>query len=385
MKVKTAGESHGEGIVAFITDVPAGLKVDFSFIEKRLKERRSCYGRSERMRIEEDRFKIISGIKGGYTIGSPIVFLIENREWERFKELFSPYPEDINESRKKKEEITVPRGGHADLCGWMKYGYSITLVRERASARETVARVVAGALAELLLRELSVKCLGYTKSIKDIKAKIPQELSEIEERISSSSLLCPDPEAEEQMKAVIDDAEREGESIGGIFEVVVEGLLPGIGSYMEWEKRLDARIAYSVMSIPAVKGVEIGEGFAFSSMYGSVAQDGIVYEDGFKRTSNKAGGIEGGLSNGERIIVRGAVKPPPTTKKYTPSIDVLTKKKAPPPSLRADVCVVPACAVIANAMIALEIADAVMEKFGRDTLKEIKERYEEYRRYIKEL
>jgi chorismate synthase len=385
MRLLTAGESHGEGIVAILDGVPAGLRIDFSFIKERLRERRRCYGRGERMKIEEDEFKVLSGVKRGFTIGSPICFLIENKEWEEFKPLFSPYPEQIDKEKVEEAQICVPTPGHADFCGWMKYKHSINLVRERASARETVARVAAGAIAELLLKELGVEFLNYTKSIKDIEAKIPQDPKLIKEASSSSPLLCPDKEAEGRMKDLIDRIREEGESVGGVFEVQVIGLVPGIGSYMQWGARLDARLVYAVFSIPAIKGVEIGEGFALSRMKGSAASDPILYEDGFKRASNKAGGIEGGLSNGEPIILKAAVKPPPTTRKGTPSIDLYTKKQKSSSYIRSDVCVVPACSVIARAMMALEIADATMEKFGHDTMEEIKGRYQDYKEYINRL
>ncbi|MGB9876542.1 MAG: chorismate synthase [bacterium] len=374
LRFLTAGESHGKCLVTIIEGFPAGLKADIHFINEELRRRQIGYGRGKRMEIERDKVEVLSGIRVGKTTGAPISLLITNKDYPSWKDVMP-----IDE--RKIEPVLIPRPGHSDLGGYLKYGLEdLRDVIERASARETAARVAAGALAKLLLREFNIHIFSFTLSIGKTKANLEGEWKEIWERAEKSPLRCPDEEAEKRMMSEIEEAKTQGDSLGGIFQVVAIGIPPGLGSYVHWDRRLDARLAYAVMSIPSVKGVEIGEGFSSTSLPGSRFHDEIFYDkkEGFFRITNRAGGIEGGVSNGEAIIIKGAVKPIPTLSKPLHSVHLKTKSSAPAHKERADICVVPSAGVIAEAMTAWVLADAFLEKFGSDCLDDIKASFQAY-------
>lgn len=374
----TAGESHGKCLSLIIEGVPAGLKLDVDVINKNLKRRQGGYGRGDRMQIEEDRAEITSGVRGGYTLGSPIGMTIPNRDWENWKEVMSPDAEALTSER----VVTSPRPGHADLAGAIKYGFrDIRNVLERSSARETAARVAVGAVAKILLDEFRIKVIAYVVQIGLIKSQnAALNLNEIKEKIQKSRLYCLDGEAEKKMIETIDAAREEGDSLGGIFEIVAFNLPIGLGSYVHWDKRLDGRLARVLMSIPAIKGVEIGLGFKATELPGSLVHDEIFYgeDQGFYRKTNRAGGLEGGVTNGQPLVLRAAMKPIPTLKKPLFSVNLTTKEPAQASYERSDVCAVPAASVVGEAVVAIELARSFMEKFGGDTLVEIRRNYEGY-------
>lgn len=373
----TAGESHGRGLVAVIEGMVAGLPLSEDYIAKDLRRRQTGYGRSARMKIEQDKAEIISGVRHGLTLGSPISLLIWNRVWEDWRQIMS-----ISPVGKTIEPITTPRPGHADLAGITKYGVDdIRLILERASARETAARVAVGAVARRFLDEFDVSIHSHTISIGKHRVK---QLKSIDwQRVEKSAVRCADVGAEKLMLADIVEAEAEGDTLGGVFELIASGVPVGLGSHVQYDRRLNGQIAQAVMSIPAVKGVEIGAGFSVASLKGSKTQD--VIEVGLKgnampwrRLTNNAGGIEGGMSNGEPIIVRAAVKPIATLGKPLPSIDLSTGKKAEAHYERSDICVVPAAGVIGEAMLAIVLVNDMLEKFGGDHLKETIANYKNY-------
>lgn len=376
LRFLTSGESHGPALTAVLDGMPAGVPIDPQDINRDLERRQQGYGRGGRMKIERDEAEILSGVRHGRTLGSPIALLIRNRDWENWRQRMSVTPVDP-----PPQPVTVPRPGHADLAGYLKYGHAdIRNVIERASARETAARVAAGAVAKALLRELGITVVGHVVQIGSVLARTwtgdVQELI----RLSEASLVrCADPRAEADMIAVIDEAKSRGDSVGGAFEVIAHGVPPGLGSYSQWDRRLDARLAGALMSIQAVKGVEIGAGFAVAGLSGSQVHDEIVYADGgFGHRTNNAGGIEGGVTNGERVVVRAAMKPIPTLLTPLRSVDVATKQEVDSRFERSDVCAVPAAAVVGEAMAALVLADAVLEKFGGDSLDEIRRNWRGY-------
>ena len=380
----TAGESHGKGLIAFLEGIPAGLKIDFEFIKKEMKRRRSGYGRGKRsLSIEKDEIEIISGIRWGRTIGSPISIFIPNKDYENWKEILSPYEEYKNEEL----YLTKPRPGHADLAGALKFlREDLRDILERSSARETAARVVAGAICKLFLKEFNIEILSFTKEIGGIRAKaFKLPLEEIILKTESSPLRCLDPEAERKMKIAIDEAKKNGDTLGGIFTVCAYNVPPGLGSNSQWDLKIDGRIAQAMMSIPGVKGVEIGRGFDGARKKGSQVHDPIYWskEKGFYRITNNAGGIEGGITNGEVIIVRCAMKPIPSLMKPLQSVDIKTKKSCSAMIVRSDVCVVPSAGVIGESMLAYVVADEFIKKFGGDSMKEIKVNYENYLKAIK--
>jgi len=373
----TAGESHGKGLVAVIEGMVAGLSLSEDHIARDLKRRQAGYGRSSRMDIEQDRAEIISGVRHGLTIGSPISLLIWNLVWEDWQETMSIAPVD-----KEVEPMTSPRPGHADLAGIIKYGTEdIRPILERASARETVGRVAVGAIARRFLEEFGITIHSHTIDIGDHRVKQNEPVDW--QRVENSPVRCADAEVEKAMMAAIDKAKAEGDTLGGIFELVATGVPVGLGSHVQWYRRLDGRIAQAIMSINAVKGVEIGAGFALANMKGSQAQD-IIQPDsqgtGFpcRRPTNRAGGIEGGISNGEPIVVRAVVKPIATLGKPLPSVDLSTGKTTEAHYERSDICVVPAAGVIGEAMLAITLANAMLEKFGGDHLKETLGNYHSY-------
>lgn len=375
LRFLTAGESHGRGLIVVIEGIPAGLPLSPEHINAELTRRQIGYGRGERMKIEKDEAQILSGVRLGRTIGSPICLFIPNRDYPSWEEIMSLEKREV-------PPISVPRPGHADLPGALKYDLSdLRDVIERASARETTSRVAAGAIAKRLLKEFEIDIFSFVLAIGGVKAKIEtDEWETIKEKAERSPLRCPDEGAEEEMKRLVDEAREKGDTLGGIFQVVATGVPVGLGSYVHWDRRLDARIAYAVLSIPSVKGVEIGEGFASAFLPGSLVHDEILYDpqEGFFRITNRAGGIEGGVTNGEPIIVRGAVKPIPTLGKPLHSVDMRDKKSMPAHKERADVCVVPSAGVIAEGMVAWILADAFLEKFGGDSLRDIKESFHSY-------
>jgi chorismate synthase len=373
----TAGESHGRGLVAVIEGMVAGLPVSEDYIAQDLKRRQAGYGRSARMKIEHDRAEIISGVRHGLTMGSPISLLIWNRVWEDWQEIMSIAPVD-----KKIQPITTPRPGHADLAGVTKYGVEdIRLILERASARETAARVAIGAVARRFLDEFGITIHSHTLSIGKHRAKQPKSINW--KQVEKSPVRCADVAAEKAMMSAIDDAKAKGDTLGGIFEVIAAGVPVGLGSHVQWDRRLNGQIAQAIMSIPAVKGVEIGDGFSVAGAKGSQAQDVIeTSQKGdalpWHRATNNAGGIEGGISNGQPIVVRAAVKPIATLGKPLPSVDLRTGKKAEAHYERSDICVVPVAGVIGEAVLAIVLTNAMLEKFGGDHLKETWVNYKNY-------
>ncbi len=376
-----AGESHGEALVAVIEGLPANLKIDVDYINKNLLLRQSGYGRGQRQKIEKDRIKIVSGVRFGKTIGSPVAIMIQNRDFENWLHIMSPFAEYTDE-----KAVTSPRPGHADLTGYIKYDRSdIRDVLERSSARETAVRVAVGSFCELLLKEIGVDLLSFVRSIGSVYSQeIDINDNDIITKIESSPVFCPDTKSTDLMIAEIEEAKKSKDSIGGSVEVVVRGVDTGLGSYSQWDRKLDAKIAFGLMSIQAVKAVEVGDGFENSKKLGSLVQDEIVYDNGYKRKTNRAGGIEGGMSNGENIVVRAFMKPIPTIVKGMDSVDVKTKQYKKSDFERSDVCAVPALSVVAKSVVAFDIANAYIEKFGADTIDELKTSVELHRDFVKQ-
>jgi len=387
MDFKTAGESHGRGLVGIISGFPSGVSVSADYIDHILSRRQKGYGRGGRMAIESDKVEIISGVRRGFSTGSPISFLIRNRDWANWKDLMDPALP--GKTKKEEEMLSCPRPGHADLTGVLKYRLdTIRDVIERSSARETAARVCAGAFAMSALRYFDIGIFSYVDRIGKAHMKeIPKtEDEDFIKRIEDSEVRCPDRELSEQMKAEIDRAIKQGDSLGGSFRIIIRGVVPGLGSYTEWDRRLDARMAHMIMGIPAIKAVEIGMGIASGSISGLSFHDEIYYSQkkGFYRKTNNAGGIEGGMSNGEDIIVGAVMKPIPTTTKGMGTVDILTKKDAVSIKERSDTCAVPSAAVVGEAVSAIVILNALQEKFGSDNIGEIKTHLESYKKYLKD-
>lgn len=370
LRFLTAGESHGKGLVVIIEGVPAGLALDEEYIARDLARRQKGYGRSARMEIEQDHAEIISGVRHGLTMGSPVSFLIRNRDWENWKEIMS-----ISPPEGRVEPVTRPRPGHADLPGAIKYHLDdIRPIMERASARETTARVAVGAVAKRLLEEFGIELHSHTICIGGCWAQstAPVDWAKVE----GSPVRCADSEAEQAMIEAIDEAKQAGDTVGGVFEVIVSGVPIGLGSHAHWDRRLDGRIAQAMMSINAVKGVEIGAGFALASLRGSQAHD--IIEGLWHHATNRAGGIEGGMTNGEPIVVRAVLKPIPTLGQPLPSIDLRSGEKTEAHFERSDICRVPSAGVIGEAMLAITLAEAFVEKFGGDHVEETGRNYRSY-------
>jgi chorismate synthase len=367
----TAGESHGPGLTAVVEGMPAGLELTRDDIDRDLARRQLGHGRGGRMKIEKDRAEITAGIRHGRTLGSPVALRIENRDYANWEERMNPWPVDA-----EVDEVHLPRPGHADLAGVQKYGHTdVRNVLERASARETAARVAAGALAKALVRELGVTVLSHVTRIGTVAAPEPEALCpEDFEGVDDSPVRCIDAAASEAMVAEIDEARRANESLGGIFEVRAFGLVPGIGAHTSWEERLDGRLAQAVMSIQAMKGVGIGDGFALAERVGSQAHDEIFWspEHGYHRETNRAGGLEGGMTTGDPLVVRAAMKPLPTLTKPLRSVDIETKEPAQALRERTDSCTVPAAGVVGEAMVALVLAAAYREKLGGDHIDDVR-------------
>ncbi len=404
----TAGESHGRGLVGILEGIPSGLSLSHEDIDKELKRRQTGYGRSSRMKIEQDHAEIISGVRWGQTIGSPISLLIENKDWKNWQEGISP---DI----KYKDSIppvTRPRPGHADLSGALKYGHTdIRNTLERSSARETAMRVAIGSIAKKFLSEFRINISSFVLQIGSIKTTYDlgqeMELKDFFEKVEISPVRCPDEEVSYKMIKLIDRAAQNGDTLGGIFEVVATGIPLGLGTHIQWDRRLDSRLSHALMSIQAIKGIEVGTGFKMAERFGSEVMDEIYYRaqntesrtqnterraqtkeaktltaGGFYRKTNHAGGIEGGISSAMPIVIRAAMKPIPTLKKPLSSVDIITKKPLEATYERSDVCAVPAASVVAEAMVALVIADTFLEKFGGDRIEETKGNFESYMEYL---
>jgi chorismate synthase len=373
----TSGESHGKGLSVILEGFPAGVGVNIDFINYELARRQKGYGRGKRMEIEKDQVEIVSGVRYGKTIGSPTNLMIVNKDYENWKSVMQ------TEAGATPEKITSPRPGHADLGGLLKYDFDdIRNVIERASARETCARVAVGAMFKLFLKNFGIVFYSHTISIG--KISINEKRRKIDE-LEDTPLRSMDPKKEKEMVTAIDEARSKGDTIGGVSEVVATGVCPGLGAYSHFDKRLDARIGHALISIPSVKGVEIGEAFENSTKFGSEVHDEIFYDDkkGYYHKTNRAGGIEGGVSNGEDIVVRIAIKPIPTLAKPLHAVDIKTKNERFAQKERADVCVVPAVGVIAEAMLAFIISNALIEKFGGDSLADITASYNLYKERIK--
>lgn len=372
LRLLTAGESHGRALVAVLEGVPAGLPLSEEDIAGDLARRQLGYGRGGRMQIEEDRAEILSGVMRGETTGTPIALWIQNRDW-----------------RRDEPELTRPRPGHADLVGAQKYGFhDVRRVLERSSARETAARVAAGAVCRKLLGAFGITIISHVTEIGGVAVRTrPERWEDVAARAAASAVRCADPEVEEEMKAAIDAAAARGDTLGGVFEVVALGLPPGLGSYVHWDRKLDARIAAALMSINAIKGVEIGLGFAAARTPGSAAHDEIFYspQRGFYRHTHHAGGTEGGTSTGGPLVVRAAMKPLSTLRTPLRSVDLVTKEPVEAAVVRSDVCAVPAAGVVGEAVVAFVLADAFLEKFGGDAMGDIRLAYDAYLRRLREM
>src|SRR3989475_7034442 len=383
----TSGESHGEALVAFLSGLPAGLKVDQAFLDRDLWRRQQGYGRGGRMKIERDKAHILSGVRHGLTIGSPVAILLENKDWKNWQESL---PVEQGDPAKHKP-VASPRPGHADLAGALKYNFpEARYVLERASARESAARVAIGGLAKLLLRELGVEVLSHVVAVGGtvLEKEVAWEQIRALWRREEVLLNCADAQAEQRMKEEVDNVLRTGDSVGGVFEVVAHNVPPGLGTYAQWDERLDALLAGAVMSLQAVKAVEIGSGIHAAHSAGSAVHDEIGYQkesgpSGFTRTRNNAGGIEGGVSNGQEIRVRGYLKPISTLRRPLQSVDFATREPLKAAYERSDVCVVPAAGVAGEAMVALTLARCALDKFGGDSLKETKRNFQGYLEQLK--
>src|SRR5437870_1498754 len=382
----TAGESHGRALVAIVEGLPAGLPLDVERINHELKRRQQGYGRGARMKIEQDRVEILSGVRHGLTLGSPLTLMIENKDWANWNDVMATEPREI--APEKSRRVKRPRPGHADLAGGLKYdARDLRNVLERASARETAARVSCGALAKQLLANFGVEIRSHVIQLGGIPEK-PLELTfdQIAAIAEDAPLHCADNDAQQQMIELIDQKKREGDTLGGIFEVVARGVPPGLGSHTAWDLKLDGRLAQAIMSIPAVKAVAIGAGIEASSLPGSEAHDEIGYSEETKefiRATNRAGGLEGGVTNGEEIRVRGHLKPISTLRRALRSVDIDTKQEERAAFERSDITVVPAAGVIGEAMVALVLAQSMREKFGGDSLGEMKRNFAGYREQLR--
>jgi chorismate synthase len=380
LRFLTAGESHGEALVAVIDGVPAGLPLAERDINEDLARRQRGYGRGGRMKIERDQVRILSGVRWGSTLGSPITLQIANRDWENWKSTMAVAAPEPGASEKR---VTRPRPGHADLAGAMKYGHrDIRNVLERSSARETTARVAVAAVAKRLLAEFGITILSHVTEIGGVR--VPDDFGmpwdEVQRRAEASDVRCADPETEAAIIAAIDQAKAKGDTLGGVFEVVALGCPVGLGSYVQWDRRLDGRLAQAFCSIQAIKGCELGLGFETARRPGSAVHDEILFdpESGFKRKTNNAGGLEGGVTNGQPVVVRAAMKPLSTLRTPLKSVDLATKEPVDAVVERSDVCAVPAAGIVGEAMMAIVLADAFLEKFGGDSLQEIRRNHDGY-------
>ena len=385
-RFNTAGESHGRALVAVVEGLPAGLAVDAEKINRELERRQWGYGRGGRMKIERDRAEVLSGVRHGLTLGSPVALLIENKDWANWTEVMSVEPREVEEGKSRR--LKRPRPGHADLAGGLKYGArDLRDILERASARETAARVACGALAKQLLAVFGVEIRSHVVQL----GGVPDTPLEVEwECVAAipdeAPLRCADAEAQNRMVALIDEKRREGDTLGGVFEVVARGVVAGLGSHTSWDSKLDGRLARALMSIPAVKAVSIGAGVEAARLPGSQVHDEIGYDSeasAFVRPTNRAGGLEGGITNGEELRVRGFLKPISTLRRALASVDIDTKQEERAAFERSDVTAVPAAGVIGEAMVALTLAEAAREKFGGDHVAEMLRNFESYREQLR--
>ncbi len=369
LRYLTAGESHGPALTCVVEGLPAGLHVPRERIAEELRRRRMGYGRGARMKLEADDFEILGGVRHGVTLGAPVSVLVRNTEWDKWSEVMSVEPVD-----EAPRALTRPRPGHADLVGMLKYGHrDARNVLERASARETTARTVAGTLARLLLEEIGVRFVSHVVAVGDVA--LPAEVLPAvgdQDRIEASPVRCADPATEERMIEAIEAAKADGDTLGGVFEVVVHGLPPGLGSYVHWDRKIDGRLAQALLSINAMKGVGVGDGFDNARVRGSEAHDEILWSEdrGYHRPSGRSGGVEGGMTTGEPLRVRVAMKPLSTLRKALRTVDVETKEEAVAIVERTDTCAVPSACVIGEAVAAFTLAEAALEKFGGDSLDE---------------
>ncbi|MFZ7935399.1 chorismate synthase [Bacillus thuringiensis] len=388
MRYITAGESHGPQLTTIIEGVPAGLSLVADDINEELARRQKGYGRGRRMQIETDQVQILSGVRHGETLGSPIALVVENRDFAHWTKIMGAEPLTEQDEKEIKRKVTKPRPGHADLNGAIKYGHrDMRNVLERSSARETTVRVAAGAVAKKVLAELGIKVAGHVIEIGGVQAKevTYSSIEELKSITEASPVRCLDDEAGNQMMKAIDDAKANGDSIGGIVEVIVEGMPIGVGSYVHYDRKLDAKLAAAIMSINAFKGVEIGIGFEAAHRPGSEVHDEILWneEHGYTRRTNNAGGLEGGMTTGMPIVVRGVMKPIPTLYKPLQSVDIDTKEPFTASIERSDSCAVPAASVVAEAVVAWELATALIEQFGLDRMELIRENIEKHNEYAR--
>ncbi len=388
LRFSTAGESHGEALVALLSGLPAGVRVEQAFVDHELWRRQQGYGRGGRMKMERDTAHFLSGVRHGASIGSPIAILIENKDWKNWQDALPVGEGD----RSKARPVNSPRPGHADLAGALKYNFpEARYALERASARESAARVAAGALAKLFLRELGIEVLSHVIAVGAAAAGEAVTWEQVRALCDREEVVmnCANPEGEQRMKAAVDEALKTGDSVGGIFEVIAHRVPPGLGTYANWDERLDAQLAAAVMSVQAVKAVEIGSGVGAAISAGSQVHDEIGYKvgegfSGFTRRTNRAGGIEGGISNGEDVIVRGYLKPISTLRRPLESVDFRTRELVKAAYERSDVCVVPAAGVVGEAMVALTVARAALEKFGGDSIAETVRNFNSYCQQLKQ-
>lgn len=397
LRFLTSGESHGKGLIGILEGIPAGLSLPPDDIDRELKRRQKGYGRGDRMKIEHDCAEVTSGVRWGKTTGSPISIFIENRDWKNWQEGMS------SEGRHEDSipAVTRPRPGHADLAGALKYSHTdIRNILERASARETAMRVAIGAVAKRFISEFGINLGSYVIQIGSIRAENIMSWTtdyisdEFLENVDASPVRCPIEEAGQKMMKLIDRATDNGDTIGGVFEVVAAGVPPGLGSHIQWDKRLDARLSQALFSIQAIKAVEVGAGLKMAERFGSEVMDEVFFEDsriggqgtgmGFYRKTNNAGGIEGGMTNGMPVVMRASMKPIPTLKRPLSSVDIITKRPFEAAYERSDTCAVPSASIIGEAMTAIVIADAFLEKFGGDSMVETKRNFDSFMEYLRQ-
>ena len=388
LRFETAGESHGETLVATLTGLPAGLPVSLDFINRQLWRRQQGFGRGGRMKIESDKAHIVSGVRHSKTIGSPIAILLQNRDWKNWSDALPV--EDAEGSEGKAKPVKRPRPGHADLAGSLKYNFhDARYVLERASARETTSRVAVGALCKLFLAQFDIQILSHVIAVGNVVLERDASWEELEALYQKDEILlnCVDSDTEQRMKAEVDEAFRTGDTRGGVFEVVAHNVPVGLGSHITWDSRLDGRLAQAILSVQALKAVEIGRGMLAALSPGSKVQDTIHYDKqrkAFHRGSNRAGGLEGGMTNGEDLIVRGYIKPISTLRRPLESVDLDTREPAMAAYERSDVAVVPAAGVIGEAMVSIVLVGAFLEKFGGDSLGETKRNFEGFQKQVRE-
>lgn len=384
MRYLTAGESHGPELTAIIEGVPAGLALSIDEINQELARRQGGYGRGGRMKIEKDQVRITSGVRHGKTIGAPITMIVQNRDWKNWQKVMSV--EEGPEKDQQLRRVSKPRPGHADLVGGMKYHHrDLRNVLERSSARETTMRVAVGAVAKQILAAIDIDIASHVAILGGISANIPEQLSvkEIKTKVQQSAVNMVDLEIEESVKELIDQTKKAGDTIGGVVEVRTDNVPAGLGSYVQWDRKLDGKIAQIMMSINAFKGVEFGIGFEAARQPGSKVMDEIVWEDGYSRTSNHLGGFEGGMTNGEQIIVRGVMKPIPTLYKPLMSVDIDTKEPYKASVERSDSTAVPAASVVAEHVVATVLAEEILDQFPADTIEDLQRAVQQYREDIK--